>query len=184
MKTIMKSITRTQVEGLAILLVALGYLWEAHNVPSLYQIPGVPGPTAFPLLLGLVFAASGVWLIISSRVLRRGCARVARESDEGPGKEEHAGSKASGGGLWQRAAAEWHFYAMWALALSYLFLMPKLGFPVTTLLLLAGFFSLLDEKRWAVVLGLAIVATTVIYVGFALGLHVRLPLGVLTPILK
>ena len=181
MKTI--KMTRTQVEGLIILLVAMGYLWEAQNVPSFYQIPGVPGPTAFPVLLGLVFALSGIWLLISSWLSPRGDVEEARRSGEEKGKEQQAGGGA-GAGLWQRVVAEWHFYAMWALALSYLFFMPRLGFPVTTILLLAGFFFLLDERRWGVVIGLAVLTTAVLYVGFALGLNVRLPLGILTPLLK
>jgi hypothetical protein len=33
MDTFKKVATRTRVEGLVVLLVAVGYLWEAHNVP-------------------------------------------------------------------------------------------------------------------------------------------------------
>jgi len=49
--------TRSRLEGLAILLVALGYIWEARNVPDFYHMPGVPGPTTFPYILGIVFRA-------------------------------------------------------------------------------------------------------------------------------
>jgi hypothetical protein len=71
---------------------------------------------------------------------------------------------------------------MWAVVLGYLLLMPWLGFPLATAVLLATFFLLLGETRWPVVLGLALAVTLVIYAGFALGLNVRLPLGVLAPL--
>jgi hypothetical protein len=84
----------------------------------------------------------------------------------------------------QGLAGNWHFYTMWAVVLSYLFLMPSLGFPVATALLLAIFFLLLEEKRWPWVIGLALSATFLIYVCFAIGLNVRLPLGILAPLVK
>ena len=41
-------------------------------------MPGVPGPTTFPYLLGLVFAACGAWLLISPIDLME---RVAKAKD-------------------------------------------------------------------------------------------------------
>ncbi|MBI5578217.1 MAG: tripartite tricarboxylate transporter TctB family protein [Deltaproteobacteria bacterium] len=180
MNAIKKKITRTQVEGLVILLVAIGYLWEAQNVPLLYQVPGVPGPTTFPWLLGIVFGLSGVWLLVSPHRL------IARLRKEAADEDEDApeAPAPSGAAFWDPITRDWHFYTIWAVILGYLVLMPSLGFPVATALLLAMFVSLLGEQRWWVVAGLALVATTVIYTGFALGLRVRLPLGVLEPLVK
>ena len=126
--------TRTRVEGLVILLVALAYLWEAHNVPEFYQIPGVPGPTTFPYLLGLVFAV---------------CGAVAADLAEGPrGRSSKAKRRkrrrgipprrpATGPGTCSAASPrEWHLVAMWAVVLAYLWFMPDLGFPLATFLLL------------------------------------------------
>jgi hypothetical protein len=73
---------------------------------------------------------------------------------------------------------------MWIVVVGYLAFMPFVGFPVATFVLLAVFTFLLGEKRWWVVLGLALVVTTVIHLGFAKGLNVRLPLGVLESLLK
>jgi hypothetical protein len=177
MNTINKKITRTQVEGLVILLVAIGYLWEAQNVPSLFQMPGVPGPTTFPWLLGIVFGVSGVWLLISPhKLVARYRKKAADEEEDAPASSRVA--------FWESITRDWHFYTIWVVILGYLVLMPSLGFPVATALLLAMFVFLLGEQRWWVVAGLALVATTVIYTGFALGLRVRLPLGVLESLVK
>jgi hypothetical protein len=167
-------VTRTRVEGLVILLVALSYLWEAHNVPEFYQMPGVPGPTTFPYLLGLVFAVCGAWLLVSPKDLMEQIAKAKEAAQAGiaaPGE--------TGPGLFTRIAAEWHLIAMWAVIIAYLWFMPDIGFPLSTLLLLVVFFWLLGETRWHVNLGLALAATVVIYVIFKVGLNVRLPLGVL-----
>lgn len=175
MDTLRKAVTRTRVEGLVILLVALGYLWEAHNVPEFYQLPGVPGPTTFPRLLGVVFALAGLWLLVSPRELKvwkkaAGAPVAAQTPEPAP---------AAGRGLLRRIAADWHFYVMWAVILAYLWAMPDLGFPLATFLLLVAFIFLLGETRWHVVLGLAAAATILIYVSFRMGLNVRLPLGIL-----
>ena len=175
MDTLRNAVTRTRVEGLVILLVALGYLWEAHNVPEFYQLPGVPGPTTFPRLLGIVFALAGLWLLVSPRELK-----VWKKAAGAPAAEETPGpAPAAGRGLLRRIAADWHFYVMWAVILAYLWAMPDLGFPLATFLLLVAFIFLLGEPRWHVVLGLAAAATILIYVSFRMGLNVRLPLGIL-----
>ena len=170
--------TRSRLEGLAILLVALGYLWEAHNVPDFYHMPGVPGPTTFPYILGIVFALSGLWLLLSPADL---LARFRRPEREG---SEDAPPPRTAGNLLRWIVGNWHFYAMWVVILGYLVLMPSLGFPVATVLLLAAFVSLLGERRWWIIVGLALVATVLIYLGFARGLNVRLPLGVLASLVK
>ena len=170
MSALARLFTRTRIEGLVILLVAVGYLWEGHNVPDLYKMPGVPGPTVFPLLLGIVFALAGVWLLFA------------------PGKREAQdaakGDEIPAGGPWGRLLANWHTGVMWGVILLYLFVMPDLGFPVATALLLLAFFVLLGERRWYVVIALAVGTTLAIHLGFSMGLNVRLPLGVLAPLLK
>ncbi len=166
MGTVKQWITRTRMEGLVILLVAGAYVWEAHNVPDLYQMPGVPGPTTFPYLLGIIFGLAGLWFLVAP---------------DGAAPRRHT---AAGQGLWHRLRADLHFYAMWVVILGYLALMPVVGFPVATFVLLAAFTYLLGEQRWWVVLGLALGVTLVIHLGFARGLNVRLPLGVLEPLLK
>jgi hypothetical protein len=179
MDTFKKFGTRTRVEGFVILVVAIGYLWEAHNVPEFYQLPGVPGPTTFPRLLGIVFALAGLWLLVSPKELMG-----RRKVDAAPETQASEPTPAAGGGALGRLAAGWHFYTMWAVILGYLYVMPNLGFPLATFLLLVVFVFLLGEVRWHVILALSLAATTLIYVSFKLGLNVRLPLGVLEPWFK
>jgi hypothetical protein len=167
-------VTRTRVEGLVILLVAGAYIWEAHNVPEFYQIPGVPGPTTFPYLLGLVFAACGAWLLISPKDLVDQIRKAKETAAPAPAADAEPAP-----GLLARIAAEWHLLAMWAVIIVYLWFMPDIGFPLTTFVLLVVFFRLLGETRWLFILGLALASTVVIYVIFKMGLNVRLPLGVL-----
>lgn len=169
MTTATKLVTRARVEGLVLLVLALGYLWQARAIPSLYQMPGVPGPTAFPTIVGLVLAACGAWRLV------RGAGR-----EEPPG-EAGAAPAAEGGGLLARSG---RFYATWAVLLAYLALMPVLGFPVATVPVLAALFVLLGERRPAVVAALSLGAMAVLHLGFAKGLGVQLPLGVLAPLVK
>lgn len=173
---------RTRIEGLVILLVAVAYLWETFNIPDFYQLPDTPGPQTFPELLGLVFAVMGLWLLISpADILAR-----MRERRDGTAPAPVAdapaaapGGAAPGGGLLGRIGLDWHFVALWAVVLGYLWFMPDLGFPVATFLLLVLFTRLLGEPRWHILIGLALAVTVVVYVGFKYGLNVRLPLGVL-----
>lgn len=177
--SITKLITRTRVEGLVILLVAAGYLWESQNVPDIFQMEGVPGPTAFPLVLGFVFAMMGLWLVISPG---KGVRRVPPTTAEP--KEPTSGAAAGLPSLRARIVGRWQFLVIWVIVLAYLFFMPDVGFPVTTVALLAAFFAVLGERRWWVVAGLSLAATAVIYFGFAQGLNVRLPLGIVETLVK
>jgi hypothetical protein len=179
MDTLKQLTTRTRVEGLVILLVAAGYLWEANNVPEFYQLPDAPGPTTFPYLLGTVFALVGLWLLISPKEL---IARIRDAADAGAPAQEPAADAGPG---WLRGlAGDWHFYTMWVVILCYLWLMPILGFPLATFLLLAAFVYLLGELRWHIVIAFALLSTVAIYVSFKMGLNVRLPLGVIEPLFK
>lgn len=178
-----KLITRTRVEGLVILLMAIGYIWEAHNVPSLYKLPGVPGPTVFPLLLGIVFGMSGLWLIISPEKLRGRKSKGEGEGDEA-GQKKEVSSPSSKVSHRDKIESASHLGTMWVVLLGYLVLMPSLGFLVPTAVLLGTFFFLLGEKRWYKGIGLALVVTVLVYLGFAQGLGIRLPLGILAPLLK
>lgn len=166
-----KVVTRARVEGLVVLALSLGYLWETRTVPSLYQMPGVPGPTAFPTIVGIVLAASGAWR------LALGAGRK-----EFPAEEPASATPTAGGGGW--LAGSRRFYAMWAVVLAYLALMPALGFPIATVAALAALFLLLGERHVAVAVGLSLAVTAILHLGFAKGLGVQLPLGVLAPFVK
>jgi len=72
---------------------------------------------------------------------------------------------------------------MWGLLIAYVFLMPTLGFIISSFVLLTAFIFLLVERRWYVGILIALVFTIAIYVGFTRGLQVRLPSGILENIL-
>ena len=167
---------RSRIEGLVILLVALGYLWEASTVPEFYQMPGVPGPTTFPNLLGMVFALAGLWLLISPLDVVAWL-RTRRQTTAEPAAEVSSEPE-------EASRFDWHFYAVWAVVLAYLCLMPWAGFPLATFVLIFAFMWLLGEKRFGVLFAVAFGATAVIYFAFAFGLRVRLPLGLLETLVK
>ncbi|RAI34609.1 tripartite tricarboxylate transporter TctB family protein [Rhodoplanes serenus] len=177
---------RTRIEGLVILLVSLGYLWETFNIPDFYQLPDTPGPKTFPELLGIVFAAMGLWLLVSPRdLMARLRARSAPAAGTAPAAPAAADDHAAPtGGLFARLGLDWHFVALWAVVLGYLWFMPDVGFPVATFVLLVLFTMLLGEMRWHVVLGLSLAVTVVVFFGFKYGLNVRLPWGVLEPLVN
>lgn len=178
MSAFLKIMTRTRWEGLVILTVACAYLWELTNIPSFYEMPGVPGPMAFPRLLGVVFGVAGLWMLLSKGE-RPASPRPVAVREDGQKVGEKTDLRP---GLWQRIILDIRFYAMWAVVLGYLILWPILGFPIATFALLVIFFYLMDETRWPVVIGLSLVSTITIYIIFAKGLNVKLGLGLLTAV--
>jgi hypothetical protein len=166
-------ITRARVEGLVIVAVALAYIWQAHQIPELYQMPGVPGPTVFPMLVGSVFALGGLWRIFAPS--KSVDTEQPWSEDEGVTEEE---KRASGGvGGWLKAHGR--FCGLWVSILGYMLLMPIIGFPVATALALALMFWLMGEHRIGLVALVSVVTTIVLHVVFAMGLSVNLPTGVL-----
>ena len=153
--------TRTRIEALVVLIGVVGYLWAGLGLPLYYHMPGVPGPTVFPLILGAIMAGGAVWLLIF------------------PGTEEKPQKSPLRSSPWHRLFKAWRFFLMWGLLITYVFLMPGLGFVISSAVLLAALFFLLGEKRWYLGIPIALVFTIGIYMAFAKGLHIRLPLGIL-----
>jgi hypothetical protein len=171
-------VTRARVEGLVIAAIAAVYLWQTHQIPDLFQMPGVPGPTAFPTLVGLIFGLAGLWRLL---------APVATVDAEQPWAEDDCvadDAPVARGGVRGWIEAHGRFYGLWVVLLGYLAVMPIAGFPVATVVALAAMFALLGERRWALILTLSLVVTVVLYVVFAWGLGVNLPQGALAPLLK
>lgn len=164
-------VTRARVEGFVLLALALGYLAHTRSIPSLYQMPGVPGPAAFPALVGIVLAASGLWRML------RGAGKAEAERGAEPAEPAEPAVSRAGAAAW--LARHGRFVALWAVILAYLAFMPEIGFPIATFAALSALFALLGERRVAVVAGLSLATTVVLYLGFAKGLGVRLPVGVL-----
>jgi len=172
MTTAAQLVTRARVEGLVIALAASGYLWEAQQIPTMFQTPGVPGPTAFPTILGLALGLAGLWRL----VMGASVAELATDAAE-PASDVAAGLRG-----W--VAAHGRFYAMWGVVLGFLALMPYVGFPVGAAVGIALMTRLLGERRWWMCATVAVVAAAVLHLAFALGLGVRLPLGLLSFVTK
>jgi hypothetical protein len=178
MVTAKKLVTRARTEGLVITLVALGYLWEIRAIPVFFQMPGVPGPAAFPEVLGTALGLAGLWRLI------RGAPADEQAEDDAEAAENAqklaAAEASAGGGLKGWLVAHGKFLGLWATLLGYFVFMPELGFPLGSALALASMGWLLGERRWPVIAGGAVLVTAVLHVAFAYGLGVRLPLGVLS----
>ena len=159
-------LSRTRVEALVVLLGVAGYIWVGLDVPMYYRMPGVPGPSVFPVVLGIIMAAAALWLLIF------------------PGEEETPVEKPSEQGARRGFEGRWQFYLMWALLIAYVFVLPGLGFVASSALLLTVFFFLLGERRWYLAVPIAVVFTLAIYIGFARGLQIRLPPGILAGVLR
>jgi len=101
-----------------------------------------------------------------------------------PGKEAESKTTSSRESRWRWLLKGWRFFLMWGLLIAYVFLMPSLGFLISSAVLLTALFLLLGERRWYFSLLIALVFTVGIYIGFARGLQVRLPLGILEGILR
>jgi hypothetical protein len=184
MVTAKNLVTRARVEGLVISLVALGYVWETRNIPSLFQMPGVPGPAAFPTMLGIVLGLSGLWRLVRGAPADELAEESDREAGEVAANEEaRPGAAAAAdalGGARRWLALHGKFAGLWAALLGYFVFMPELGFPLGSALALGAMAWLLGERRWYVYGAGAVGVTAILYLAFAYGLGVRLPLGVLS----
>ncbi len=177
MVTTNKLATRARAEGVVITVVALGYLWQTQKIPALYQMPGVPGPAAFPTVLGVALALAGL-----SRLILGGPAEEQDRDEETPEPEGEvaAAPAAPAGAIGAWLAEHGKFAGLWAVLVAYFAFMPELGFPLGSALALGAMGRLLGERRWYVYGLGAVVVTAVLHLAFAYGLGVRLPLGVLS----
>ncbi|MHB0868690.1 MAG: tripartite tricarboxylate transporter TctB family protein [Chloroflexota bacterium] len=148
---------RAQWINLLLLGFALAYSYYAYQLN-----PGVitdPGPGFFPRILGTGMIAV-ILVIIGMEFLSQRRLRTAGKATEVallPGKN----ALLFAAGL-----------------LAYMLLLPFAGYPAATLLALIYLMRLMGEKRWVVILGLALLLTTLFYMVFS-NLQVPLPPGVL-----
>jgi putative tricarboxylic transport membrane protein len=121
---------------------------------------GGPGTRFLPILLGALMVLLGGMVVLG----RAPCARAAAAS--GPERE------GEGPG---RALATVGIMGAYALVLD------RVGFLVATVVLVGVLVRLYGERRWAVVLSVALGAATASYALFAVWLKVPLPPGMLAP---
>lgn len=142
------------VAGCMGLIFSLAVCYGARGMPM--GTLGDPGPGFLPFWVGVALVTISLALIASA--LLDG-ARLARA---------RAGQRG-------RVAGMVAGLLLYALALEFL------GYLVTTFLLLGAFLAILGQRRWAVVLAFAVLATGGSYALFSLWLRVPLPRGVLLP---
>ena len=148
---------RSQWINLLLLGFALAYSYYAYELN-----PGTitdPGPGFFPRILGVgmivaILAIIGMELIGQRRLKTSG---KTSEVTLLPGKN----ALLFAAGL-----------------LVYMLLMPFTGYPVATFLALIYLMTLMEEKRWIVILGLAALLSVIFYLVFS-NLQVPLPEGAL-----
>jgi putative tricarboxylic transport membrane protein len=73
---------------------------------------------------------------------------------------------------------------VWGLLIGYVFLLPSVGFVICSAVLLTAFFFLLGERHWYLAIPIALLFTVAIYIAFAKGLQIRLPLGIIESIFR
>jgi putative tricarboxylic transport membrane protein len=151
------------VIGVALVLFAAAMIWYTRTFP---EMPGQHyGPALFPVLIGIGFLLTGVILIA------RGVARLGTEP-------------LFSGGAWLRSGPHvMNFVAIVGGLLLYILVSDRLGFILTSLLLLAGWLLLFRGGRPISSLAIALGVTLAVDYLFSKLLLVPLPAGVLQPLL-
>lgn len=146
-------------------VLSLGWLVLAYLYIPASNVPGEPGPRAFPNVLGYALLMLGLVMTVSGFARRREAAPTEGEADgdaaTSPLKHELR-----------------IVLGTFGLLLVYAFLMEKTGFLVSTpIVLVLGMAGILRMRRWRFIALLSIGTTLVCWIVFALLLRVPLPRG-------
>lgn len=146
-------------------MLAVIWLWLSYLFIPASNTPGEPGPQAFPIMLGCALLLLGLGITASGFVRQR-------DTKPAPAKVS-ANDKASPVGHELRIVL-----GTFGLLLLYAFLMDKLGFLVSTpLVLVLTLAGLLRIRRWAFVAKMSVGTTLVCWLIFVVLLRVPLPRG-------
>jgi putative tricarboxylic transport membrane protein len=148
--------------GLAALLLALGVflLVETQRIAVPVNANAV-GPRFFPMVVGAVLVVVSIWLAVD--VLRGGAGEMEAAED-----------------VDLRRGSDWRTLGLLsAVFLGHAAILEPLGFPVAAALLFFGVAASLGSRRWARDAAVAVVLAVLVFVVFARGLGVGLPVGVL-----
>lgn len=145
--------------------LSLGWLLLAHVYIPASNVPGEPGPRAFPNVLGYALLLLGLVMTVSGFTRRREAA---------PAEAEAEGDAAASPLKHELRIVLGTF----GLLMLYAFLMEKTGFLVSTPITLAlGMAGILRMRRWRFIAGMSIGTTLVCWIVFAVLLRVPLPRG-------
>jgi putative tricarboxylic transport membrane protein len=146
-------------------VLSLGWLLLAYLYIPDSNVPGEPGPRAFPNVLGYALLTLGLMMTMSG---------FTRRPEPAPAEAEAGGEAA--------ASLVKHelriVLGTFGLLLLYAFLMEKTGFLVSTpIVLVLGMAGILRMRRWRFIAGMSIGTTLVCWIVFAQLLRVPLPRG-------
>jgi putative tricarboxylic transport membrane protein len=145
--------------------LSLGWLVLAYLYIPASNVPGEPGPRAFPNMLGYALLTLGLAMTVSG---------FARRSDATPSEAEADRDAA--------ASSQKHelriVLGTFGLLMLYAFLMERTGFVVSTpIVLVLGMAGILRMRNWRFIAAMSIGTTLVCWLVFAVLLRVPLPRG-------
>lgn len=145
--------------------LALGWLLLANLYIPASNVPGEPGPRAFPILLGYALLLLGLVMTLSG---------FARRREAAPAKAEANNDTAA-------APLEHELRIVlgtFGLLVLYAFLMEKTGFLVSTpIVLVLAMAGILRMRRWRFIALMSGSTTLVCWIVFSVLLRVPLPRG-------
>ncbi|MDP3225250.1 MAG: tripartite tricarboxylate transporter TctB family protein [Rubrivivax sp.] len=146
-------------------LLSLGWLVLAYLYIPASNVPGEPGPRAFPNVLGYALLMLGLVMTVSG---------FSRRREAAPAKA-NAGDDAPAAPLKHELRI---VLGTFGLLLLYAFLMEKTGFLVSTpIVLVLGMAGILRMRNWRFIALMNIGTTLVCWIVFSLLLRVPLPRG-------
>ena len=149
----------------ALLMTLLGALLLVGSLQIPFGINAVVGPRVFPLIVSVGLTALGALLTVN--VLRGGRAEPATEEDTDPNAPVHLGAAGIVLGGFLLGAV----------------LLPTLGFVLGTAIMYFSVAFAFGERRWPLMLGVALAVSLLTYLIFTRGLGLTLPPGVLKGVL-
>jgi putative tricarboxylic transport membrane protein len=158
--------------AMAIVIIALGvFLVISAGEIRLGLMKDPIGPRAFFYGIGGLFIVGGG--IIAGRRVRNWRAAPANELvSEGTADEPEYPASAKRAG------------ALFALSITYAFLIQPLGYLLSTPLFIAGGLIIMGERGWKLIAALSLTFTVVAYIVFAQLLNIRIVVGPLTDLFR
>ncbi len=152
---------RDSVIGLFLVTLSVVFFIGTWEFPD---VGGHVSPRVFPrVICGFMFLFAGILLLRSLVTIFRGRTASAPLPRLEPSAWMHA------------ICRSWRLLAAGGVALAYVLFIDDVGYVVATALFLAAMTMLYAERRWYVIVPLAVVGTGVLYLTFRILFKVPLP---------
>ena len=143
--------------------LSLGWLLLTYLYIPASNVPGEPGPRAFPIVLGYGLLLLGLAMTVTGFVRPREATPAQAAADTAPSRLQHELRIVLG---------------TFGLLILYAFLLEKTGFLVSTpIVLVLALAGVLRMRRWIFIAQMAVGTTLVCWLVFAVLLRVPLPRG-------